>query len=67
MAKERLRQIQAEAEGTSDTEEEPWRRPLYTARCAHLPCCVPSGSAIDPNGSRHIPQRTVIRPCGGGR
>lgn len=32
MAKERLRSIRAEAEALSDTEEEPWRRPLYTSR-----------------------------------
>ena len=32
VAKERLRAVRAEAEALSDTEEEPWRRPLYTAR-----------------------------------
>ena len=33
VAKERLRAVRAEAEAPSDTEEEPWRRPLYAARC----------------------------------
>ena len=32
VAKERLRAVKAEAEALSDTEEQPWRRPLYTAR-----------------------------------
>ena len=33
VAKERLRQVLAENEAPSDTEEDPWRRPLYTGRC----------------------------------
>ena len=40
VAKERLRAVRAEAEAPSDTEEEPWRRPLYTARCAVLQLCT---------------------------
>lgn len=43
VAKERLRQVKAEAQDLSDTETPLWRRPLYTGRCgcgavsAHLP------------------------------
>ena len=33
VAKERLRQVLAENEAPSDTEEDLWRRPLYTGRC----------------------------------
>ena len=32
MAKERLRQVKAEALDLSDTDEPMWRRPLYTGR-----------------------------------
>ena len=43
VAKERLRQVLAENEAPSDTEEEPWRRPLYASRyTAKYSCDAPT-------------------------